>query len=594
VPAPGKTQGVPATRATLLDDVLGPDGRLHVVSNRGPVTFELDPTAPGGLVASRGSGGLVTALVDLGRHAPISWIAAALTEGDKAVADLLDRDHGWALPSGGNGQRASRAKSAEKASATGQGSDSDGLTETNGIGSRRERLAAVRALIERSLPDQDVRLHYEVLPEDVFDGYYRVVANPLLWFLQHQMYALPIAPNIDAGALRAWRTGYKVANERLADAALAAAGKTPAPVFLLQDYHLYLAPERIRAQRPDASILHFTHIPWPPDSIWQVLPQGMRRAICEGLLGSDIVGLQTDRYASHFLETVASFVRDARIDPESRTIHWRGRRIRVRTYPISVDPDGLLRFARSSAVQERVDRLAERFDRVRERVVGRERPIVIVRADRIEPSKNALRGFLAFEALLERRPQLRERVRFVAVQAPTRTAIPEYASYAAAVREVVARVNGLAEPDEQPIWVYDGSDYGMAIAALRLADVVLVNPVVDGMNLVAKEAVLVGERHPALVLSETAGAAEQLATDALMVAPADVSGTADQLERALIMSTEERAARIRRLRAIVREQDIEWWLTRQLRDLAAVRRGLLPPSRRLRDSVRRVEEPLRS
>ena len=624
IPVISKTHAVPATRATLLDDVLGPRGRLYVVSNRGPVTFELDPTAPGGLVAARGSGGLVTALVDLGRHAPISWIAAALTEGDEAVAELLDREDSWPIPSGGNGHRSSRteetalAKGAERAKATAlaKGVERPGAsamtneadpanhaewatapdaeTHTNGSRARAERLAAVRALIDRALPDQDVRLHYEVLPEDVFDGYYRVVANPLLWFLQHQMYSLPFAPNIDAGALRAWRTGYRVANERLADAALAAAEKTPAPVFLLQDYHLYLAPERIRAQRPDASILHFTHIPWPPDSIWQVLPQGMRRAICEGLLGSDIVGLQTDRYASHFLETVSSFVRDARIDPESRTIHWRGRRIRVRTYPISVDPDGLSRFAHSPAVQERVDRLAERFDRVRDRVAGRERPIVIVRADRIEPSKNALRGFLAFEALLERRPQLRERVRFVAVQAPTRTAIPEYAGYAAAVREVVARVNGLAEPDEQPIWVYDGSDYAMAIAALRLADVVLVNPVVDGMNLVAKEGILVGERQPVLVLSETAGAAEQLATDALMVAPADISGTADQLERALVMGAEERAARLRRLRSVVREQDIEWWLTRQLRDLAAVRHGLLPPSRRLRDSVRRVEEPLLS
>jgi trehalose 6-phosphate synthase len=579
---PGKTSDVPATRATLLDDVLGPHGRLYVVSNRGPVTFELDPTAPGGLVAARGSGGLVTALVDLGRHAPISWIAAALTEGDKAVADVLNGRASPRLQSGNGARARSRAKAAEPA------------TDTNGSALRADRLAAVRALIERSLPDQNVELHYEVLPDDVFDGYYRVVANPLLWFLQHQMYALPFAPNIDSGVLRAWRTGYRAANERLADAALAAAEKTLAPVFLLQDYHLYLAPERIRAQRPDASILHFTHIPWPPDSIWQVLPQRMRRAICEGLLGSDIVGLQTDRYAGHFLDTVASFVRDARVDPEGRTIHWRGRRIRVRTYPISVDPDGLMRFARSPAVQERVDRLATRFDRVSQRLSGGDRPIVIVRADRIEPSKNALRGFLAFEALLERRPQLRERVRFLAVQAPTRTAIPEYAGYAAAVREVVARVNGLTEPDEQPIWVYDGSDYAMAIAALRLADVVLVNPVVDGMNLVAKEAVLVGERHPVLVLSETAGAAEQLASDALTVAPADVAGTADQLERALLMSSEERLGRIRRLRLSVREQDIEWWLTRQLRDLAAVRRGLLPPSRRLRDSVRRVEEPLLS
>jgi trehalose 6-phosphate synthase len=129
----------------------------------------------------------------------------------------------------------------------------------------------------------------------------------------------------------------------------------------------------------------------------------------------------------------------------------------------------------------------------------------------------------------------------------------------------------------------------MAIAALRRADVVLVNPIVDGMNLVAKEAVLVGERLPVLILSETAGAAEQLAADSLSVAPADVIGTAEQLERALSMPVEERRTRLRRLRAAVREQDLDWWLFRQLRDIAAVRRGALPPSRRLRDTVRRVE-----
>ncbi|TMG22214.1 MAG: trehalose-6-phosphate synthase [Chloroflexi bacterium] len=558
------TLRMPPDRAALLADLLGKNGRLHVVSNRGPITFELDPDVPAGLTAGRGAGGLVTALVELGRHAPVSWTAAALTEGDKTVSRFLQELGDPAGPGG------------------------------NGSADHAATLALVRALIEGALPHHDVRLRYEVLPEDVFDGYYRVVANPLLWFLQHQMYALPLAPNIDSTMVAAWRQGYRAANERLAEAAVAAAGGAERPLFLVQDYHLYLAPARIRELLPDASILHFTHIPWPPDSIWQVLPQGMRRAICEGLLASDIVGLQTDRYANHFMDTVASFVRDARIDPDSRLIRWRDRRVRVRTYPISVDPDGLAEFARSAPVEERVARLRGRLQRVRPTSGGPDAPLVIVRADRIEPSKNVLRGFVAFEALLVKRPELRQRVRFVAVQAPTRTSIPEYAHYAAAVREVVARINGLAEPDDQPIWIYDGSDYAMAIAALRLADVVMVNPVVDGMNLVAKEAVLVGERDPVLLLSETAGAAEQLAADSLIVAPADVAGTADQLERALLMPADERRARTRRLRYAVREQDIEWWLTRQLRDLAAVRRGEHPPSRRLRDTVRRIEEPLLS
>ncbi len=527
-------------RSELLRELLGAHGRLIVVSNRGPITFERDEDAPASLTAARGSGGLVTALAELGRHAPLTWVAASLTEGDRAAArSLLD---------GRNGPQGTR----------------------------------VRELLEQTLPGQDVRLVYVPLTDDVYDRHYRTFSNPFLWFVQHEMYANAYAPNIDAPLIDAWRNGYRVANVQLADAAIEAAARSRRPVFLLQDYHLYLAAARIRDRLPDATILHFNHIPWPAESQWRLIPQAIRRAICEGLLACDVVGLQTDRYASHFLDSVASFVRDARVDKDGRNVVWRDRRIRVRAYPISVDPDGLAAFAKSDAVEHALGRLRDRLDRAGN-------PRVIVRADRIEPSKNALRGFLAFESLLERRPELRQEVRFIAVQAPTRTEIPEYAEYAAAVREAVARINGMADPDDQPIWIHDGSDYAMAIAALRLADVVLVNPIVDGMNLVAKEAVLVGERDPVLVLSETAGAAEQLAADAVSIAAADVIGTAAALERGLTMERDERRLRLRHLRGSVRQEDLDWWLTRQLRDLAAIRRGVVPPSRKLRDTVRRVE-----
>ena len=525
--------------AELLHDLVREGGRLFVVSNRGPITFEHDAGAPDGVSAARGSGGLVTALAELGRFAPVTWVAAALTDADRAAA---------------KGLRTGRTS------------------------------PRVRQLLDALLPDQDLVLHFADLPSEVYAPYYEVIANPFLWFLQHEMFALPYEPNVDRALLNAWRTGYRPANDLLADAALEAAAGVERPVFLLQDYHLYLAAARIRAQRPDAVILHFTHIPWPPAGHWQVLPQGLRRAIAEGLLASDIVGLQTDRYAAHFLDTVASFVRDAKVDRDGRTILWRERKIRVRSYPISVDPSALTRFAASTEVMDRVARIRERLERSGN-------PTLIVRADRIEPSKNTLRGFLAFEDLLGRRPDLAASVRFLAVQASTRDSLPDYARYARAVREVVARINGLREPDDQPIWIYDGSDYAMAIAALRLADVILVNPVIDGMNLVAKEGILVGQNNPVLILSETAGAAEQLAQDALIVAPTDIVGTSEALERGLEMTPEERHGRLRRLRASVRDEDIAWWLRRQVRDLAAVVRGEVPPSRRLRDSVRRVEAP---
>jgi trehalose 6-phosphate synthase len=362
-----------------------------------------------------------------------------------------------------------------------------------------------------------------------------------------------------------------------------AAGDAPRPVFLLQDYHLYLAAETIRAERPDALLLHFNHIPWPAVDSWLVLPQGLRRAICEGLLANDLVGLQTDRYATNFLASVEAFVRDARVDPAGRHVRWRGRTIYVRAYPISIDPDALAEFAAGAEVARQRARLTERLSRAGS-------PRLIVRVDRLEPSKNALRGFLAFEALLRRRPDLRGKVRFLAIQSTSREKVPQYAEYARAVRELVARVNGMADPDDAPIWLLDGSDYALAIAALQLADAVLVNPIVDGMNLVAKEAAVVGS--PALVLSETAGAAEQLAASALMVTAADISGTSRMLERALELPTAERTARLRRLRSSVRDEDLAWWLARQLRDLAAIAGGGRPPSRALRDTTRRFDPDL--
>jgi trehalose 6-phosphate synthase len=543
----------------VLQDLLGHSGRLIVVSNRGPVSFDLDRSAPGGLTAARGAGGLVTALGELGRHAPVTWVAAAISDGDRAAARALD-------------EAAGRPTLSDQSAARRVGDREPMAVD----------IARVRELIEQVMPGQDLRIHLVSLDPSVFEPFYNVVSNPFLWFLQHRMFAPAYGPNVDSALLAAWRGGYRPANEALAEAAVLAAGKARQPIVMLQDYHLYLAAGTIRRGRPGATILHFNHIPWPAAGEWQMLPSGMRRSICEGLLECDLVGLQTDRYASNFLDTVASSVRDARVDPDSRTVRWRDRRIPVRTYPISVDPPGLERFARSPDVEDRVERLRERLARAGN-------PQLIVRADRIEPSKNALRGFLAYEELLNRRPALREKVRFLAVMAPTRTEITEYAEYAAAVREVVARINGLSDPDDAPIWISDGSDYAMAIAAMRMADVLVVNPLVDGMNLVAKEGVLVGERNPALILSETAGAAEQLAADALVVAPADIAGTASQLERALEMPEADRRYHLRRLRQSVRHEDIRWWLDRQLRDLASLRRGEPPPSRRLRDTLRRVE-----
>jgi trehalose 6-phosphate synthase len=522
-----------------LRTLVAPDERLVVVSNRGPLSFK--KTRAGEWRVQRGSGGLVTALAEVGRLAPITWVSAAMDAGDREAAHILS-------------------------------------------GAAGDKGGQLLQRIEEQMPGQDLRLDLREIRAEAWNAHYSKVANPFLWFMQHQLYKLAYEPIIDDDLINAWQRGYRVVNEAFARAALAQTEGYKRPVVMLQDYQLYLAASTIRAQRPDSLLLHFNHIPWPSIDSWLILPQGLRRGICEGLLANDIVGLQTDRYATNFLASVEAFVRDARVDPSGRHVRWRGRAIWVRAYPISIDPDALTTFAKGAEVARHRRELADRLERAG-------RPQLIVRVDRLEPSKNVLRGFLAFEALLRRRPELRRNVRFLAIQSISRENVPEYARYATDVREVVARINGMADPDDAPIWLLDGSEYALAIAALSLADVVLVNPVVDGMNLVAKEAAIVS--HAALVLSETAGAAEQLAADSLTVSAADVAGTAEMLEAGLEMSYDERTQRLRRLRASVRSEDLEWWLTRQLRDLAAVARGGRPPSRQLRDTVRGFEPQLR-
>ena len=477
------------------------DRRLIIATNRGPVTFASG--ADGSLRPRRGSGGLVTALGQVGRHVPVTWVAAAMSDGDRRAA------------------------------------------------------ADPRLLRQVAGSDDAVRLRFASVDRAVYEAAYNVIANPFLWFLQHQMWNLPERPVIDAATMRAWERGYLALNEAFADAVLAQARSDRRPRIMLHDYHLYTAAEPIRRARPSAILSHFTHIPWPPSSIWQTIAPAIREAIATGLLANDVVGFQTERYAHNFLRMIESFVAGARVDYEQSTIRRGRRTTHVRHYPISIDVDATRRIVRSLAARRRADQL-----------LGGTRERVIVRVDRLEPSKNILRGFLAYEALLQRHARLRGRVSFLAFLVPSRTALREYGHYGRLVQSAVDRINaryGLA--GWRPVQIFYENDYAQALAGLSIADVVLVNPLVDGMNLVAKEAVVVSQRDAVLVLSETAGAFDQMAEGVLSVAPADVVGTADALAAALAMPLEERRRRLAKLRRGVEREDISWWLRRQLEDL---------------------------
>jgi trehalose 6-phosphate synthase len=460
--------------------------------------------AAGGRVARRGGGGLVTALASLVRHHDVTWIASAISEQDRAVA----------AEAGG-----------------------DAIEETAADGS-------------------PYRLRLVAHDPKAYDWYYNVVSNPILWFAQHYLWGLADAPDWDHGVRHAWTEGYVPVNASFADAVVAELEREPASAVFFHDYHLYVAPWLVRERVPDATLAHFVHIPWPQPDYWRVVPDPMRRAVHEGLLANDVVSFHTDRWRTNFLRSCADLTA-AEVDFAANEARLEDRCAFVRAYPISVDPGEFADAAGSEAV------------RVAEEALIAERPeVLILRVDRTDPSKNVVRGFRAFELYLDAHPEMHGRIGMLALLDPSRQDIPEYAEYLGAIQRAARSVNDrFQREDWRPLDLRIEDNFPEAVAAYKQYDVLLVNAIFDGMNLVAKEAPLVNTRNGVLVLSENAGAHEELGRWALTVNPFDVAGQAEAIDRAVSMAAEERRARIEAIRAHVRENDIAAWIGSQLADL---------------------------
>jgi trehalose 6-phosphate synthase len=386
------------------------------------------------------------------------------------------------------------------------------------------------------------------------------MANPTLWFLQHYLWGLGSAPSFGPELHEAWSTGYVPVNEALAAAALEELDREPDAAVLFHDYHLYLAPGLVRDARPDVVTSHFVHIPWPEPDYWHALPPELRVAVHEGLLANDVVGFHTDRWRQAFLLAVERLL-GARVDRLTGTVEHNGRTTRVVAHPISVDPGEFERLGRDPAVLER-----------EAAVVARRPEQLILRVDRTDPSKNIVRGFEAFALLLERHRELHGRVGMIAMLAPSRQEIPEYAEYLGAVEAAVREVNDrFWREGWQPVELDLADDFLRSVAGYKQFDVLFANPVFDGLNLVAKEAFLVNARDGVLVLSENAGAHEELGEWALTVNPLDVSGQAEALYEALTLDPGERRRRAHAIREHVRKHDIQEWVEAQLAELDAVR-----------------------
>ena len=384
--------------------------------------------------------------------------------------------------------------------------------------------------------DFDVRM----LPIDAptFRAAYNGVANSTLWFVLHRLYDPPKSPNFDAAWRRQWAS-YVRYNEAFARALAEEAA--PGAKVMVQDYHLFLVPRLLRELRPDLRIAHFTHTPWVPPEYFTILPDDVSRAIVEGMLGADLLGFHTERWGRLFRDTCRAL-----LDVEASA---------ARTFPLGTDADEMQKLAFRRDVEHAISALDE--------AVGE--CAVIGRVDRTELSKNVWRGLLAYRELLRRYPQWRGRVCHVVYNNPSREDLPAYREYTASIERLAGDIDDeFATDDWSPIQLEIVDDYPAALAVLRRSDVVFVNSVRDGMNLVVLEGLVLSEREPAVVLSRDTGAAEILGADALSVNPFDVTATADALHQALSMPREERAARAERMRTAATALPPAAWFQAQL------------------------------
>jgi len=384
------------------------------------------------------------------------------------------------------------------------------------------------------------------LPRDVHELHYEVMSNEVFWFLFHYLFDGAYLPTFDGVFAKSWNA-YRHVNDLYAQAI----ATTPGRVVLVNDYQLMLTGAATRrASRNRRPLVYFHHTPWCEPDYLSLLPDAVRQELLESMLAYDVIGFHAKRWAEAFARCCERFVPGAVASGDS--VSWKRHRTRVLVAPVPLDTEQLV----EDAAADEVTSWVESHDALR---AGRK---LLLRVDRIDLSKNPLRGFLAFEQLLERRPALADEVLFLALLYPSRQTVERYQRYYSDCLGVVRRVNERFA--SEPIQLLFEDHYQRSLGALRMYDVLLVNPVFDGLNLVSKEGAVVNERSGSIVLSHNAGAFEELGDAVVGVNPFDVVATSDAIEQAIDMPDEARARNARKLRKAATRTTPAQWLQAQL------------------------------
>jgi len=499
--------------------------RVLLASNRGPVSYHFG--TDGTLRGQRGGGGLISGvtsgLAGMTAESEVTWVCAPFSDADRAAARRQD------------------------------GGDTRDVAQPAGLSG-----------------PAGVRVRMLDIAPDTFDRAYNNVANSVLWFVHHLLFDTPNQPQFGPEFRRHWQS-YQAYNEAFATAmaAEARADEARVPVrALIQDYHLSLAPRLLRDQlgrqqrtTGDLRIAHFSHTPWAPPDYYRMLPEQAGRAVLAGILGADHAGFHAARWADAFLDCCeailgAQVIRSqARGAAQAGWVLYDGHATEVAVHPLGIDAAALRARAGAGDVRDHITALSQ---------AARGRKL-IVRVDRTELSKNIVRGLAAYRELLAAHPEWHGQVVHLAFAYPSRSAVPEYRAYTELVERTARQVAAeFRTPDWEPVLLEVRDDYARSLAACTLADVLLVNPIRDGMNLVAQEGPVLSQDGCALVLSREAGAAATLGPDALLVNPYDVSETAAALHQGLAMPDDERRRRSAALAATAEASPPARWLGDQL------------------------------